>query len=177
MIWGDLFCSPYSVNPSCITPCPPFLITIMPPNQCYAAFSVFLVFVQLCKLIMRNRQRQVRFLFSEPRSNSGDKLGFFLNIIKWRDGARHWHMLKIHNFREGGPQRVSMIWWIGVMALIFRGNQAGYNTRDYIWTESRITFCGICRIAIRIDRKLQYSMYIHPTIRHILSLLSHSRTL
>ena len=97
MIWGDLFWSLYSANPSCITSCRPFLITIMPPNHHYTTsnhdyttFSVFLVFVQLCKLIMQNRQHQVHLLFSEPHSNSGDKLTFYLSTLRGKKRCKAW---------------------------------------------------------------------------------------
>jgi hypothetical protein len=74
-----------------------FLITIMAPNRRYtaskrryAAFSMFLVFVQLCKLIMRNRQGQVDLLFSEPRSNSEDKLAFYLSTLRGKKRRKAW---------------------------------------------------------------------------------------
>src|ERR1700685_3209174 len=69
----------------------------MPPNRRYtasnrryAAFSTFIVFVQLCKLIMRNRQRQVRLLFSVPRSNSDDKLAFYLSTLRGTKRRKAW---------------------------------------------------------------------------------------
>src|ERR1700685_1037178 len=69
----------------------------MPPNRRYtasnrryAAFSTFIVFVQLGKLIMRNRHRQLRLLFSEPRSNSDDKLAFYLSTLRGRKRRKAW---------------------------------------------------------------------------------------